>query len=242
MNQPFESGFDSRAEMPSLGRLAVAERTFFHRVFGWMGGGLLLTALVAWYFGTPERFQSIFGRSQATIWILFAVQIGLVFAIGRAVQKLSETWAASLFVVYSALTGLTLSVLFLVYTTGSIVSAFLASGGTFAASAIYGVVTKKDLTKFGSLVRMAFFGLLIATVVNLFLRSSGLSWVISYVGVLVFIGLTAFDIQKLKAWHQNGIEGSGADRALAIGGALTLYLDFINLFIYMVQILGRRRD
>ncbi len=241
---PFDPEIDSRGAvaMPGLGRYELAERTFFHRVFGWMGGGLLLTALVAWYFGTPERFASVFGQNRAVIWVVFIAQIGLVFAISRAVQKLSATWAASLFVLYSALTGLTMSVLFLVYTSGSITSAFLASGGTFAAAAIYGAYTKKDLTKFGSLMRMALMGFVIATIVNLFMQSSGFSWVLSYVGVLIFIGLTAFDVQKLKAWHQNGIEGSGADRALAIGGALTLYLDFINLFILMLRIMGDRRQ
>ena len=240
----FDGQMDSRGAvaMPALGRYELAQRTFFHRVFGWFGGGLLLTALVAWYFGTPDRFASIFGGRPATIWILLIVQIGLVFAISRAVQKLSATWAASLFVLYSALTGLTLSVLFLVYTSGSIASAFFASGGTFAVAAIYGAYTKKDLTKFGSLMQMAFMGFFIATIVNLFLRSSGLSWILSYVGVLIFIGLTAVDMQKLKAIHQNGIEGSGADRALAVGGALTLYLDFINLFILMLRIMGDRRQ
>jgi FtsH-binding integral membrane protein len=227
--------------MPGLGRYEVAERTFFHRVFGWMGGGLLLTALVAWYFGTPERFASIFGAGRGVFFVLVIAQLGLVFAINSAIRRLSEGWAASLFVVYSALMGLTLSSIFLVYTTGSIASAFFASGGTFAAAGIYGAVTKKDLTSFGGFLFMALIGLVIATVVNLFVHSSGLTLVLSYVGVFVFIGLTAFDVQKLKAWHQNGVEGGGADRALAIGGALTLYLDFINLFIYMLRIMGDRR-
>ncbi len=228
--------------MPSLGRLEVAERTFITRVFGWMGGGLLLTALVAWYFGSPERYFSIFGESRALPIVLLLVQVGLVFAISAAVRRMSETWAASLFVLYSALTGLTLSVIFLIYTTGSIVSTFVASGGTFAAAAIYGSVTKKDLTGFGSLMRMGLIGILIASVVNLFLHSNGLSWAISFIGVFVFIGLTAFDMQKLKEWHRSGIEGSGADRALAVGGALTLYLDFINLFLMMLRFMGNRRD
>lgn len=239
----YDQNFDPNAgSMPSLGRLEVAERTFFTRVFGWMGGGLLLTSLVAWYFGSPERFHSIFGGSRALPIILLVVQLGLVFAIGAAVRRMSETWAASLFVLYSALTGLTLSAIFLVYTTGSIVSTFVASGGTFAVAAIYGSITKKDLTGFGALMRMALIGIVLASVVNLFLRSNGLSWAVSFIGVFVFIGLTAFDMQKLKEWHRHGIEGSGADRALAVGGALTLYLDFINLFLMMLRFLGNRRE
>ena len=231
------------ASMPGLGRYAVAERTFFHRVFGWMGGGLLLTALVAWYFGSPARFASLFGAGRGIFIVLVLAQLGLVFAINSAIRRLSEGWAASLFVVYSALMGLTLSSIFLVYTTGSIASAFFAAGGTFAAAGIYGAVTKKDLTSFGGLMFMALVGIVLATLVNLFLHSNGLSMVISYIGVFVFIGLTAFDVQKLKMWHQNGVEGGGADRALAIGGALTLYLDFINLFLFLLRIMGdRRRD
>lgn len=239
----FHPSHDADAgSMPSLGRLEVAERTFFTRVFGWMGGGLLLTALVAWYFGSPERFASIFGGSRVLPFVLLLAQLGLVFAIGAAVRRLSETWAATLFVVYSALLGLTLSVLFLVYTTGSIVSTFLAAGGAFAASAVYGAVTKKDLTSFGSLMRMALIGLVIAMVVNMLLRSSALSWGISLIGVFVFVGLTAYDMQKLKDWHRSGIEGTSADRAMAVGGALTLYLDFINLFLLMLRFMGTRRD
>ena len=239
----YDTGLDPRSgTLPGLGRLETAERTFFPRVFGWMGGGLLFTALVAAYFGTPERYYGLFGRARALPVVLLFVQLGLVFAIGSAVRRLSATWAASLFVVYSALMGLTLSAICLVYTTGSIVSAFAASGGAFAVAAIYGAVTKKDLTTFGRLMFMALVGVVIATVVNLFLRSSGLSWLTSIVAVFVFVGLTAFDIQKLKDWHRNGIEGTNADQAMAIGGALTLYLDFINLFLLMLRFLGQRRE
>lgn len=241
---PYDVQTDPRdGSMPGLGAYELAERGFFHKVFGWMGGGLLLTAMVAWYFGTPERFVPIFGRHPGVVIALVIVQLVLVFAISSAVRRLSETWAATLFVLYSALTGLTLSSLFLVYTSASIASTFLASGGTFAAAAIYGAVTKKDLTSFGRLMFMGLVGIVLASVVNLFLHSNGLSWAISFVGVFVFIGLTAFDMQKLKDWNRHvGADDSRAQGAIAVGGALMLYLDFINLFIYMLRFMGQRRE
>lgn len=236
-------GADPRAtDLPSLGRYELAERTFFRRVFGWMGGGLLLTALVAWYFGAPDRYVRIFGASRALPIVLLVVQLGLVFGIQAAIRRLSPTVAATLFVVYSALLGLSLSSIFLVYTSTSIVSAFVASGATFAAAAIYGAVTKKDLTSFGRLCFFGLIGFVVASIVNLFLRSPGFSYVLSLFGVLLFVGLTAYDLQKLKDWNRHAQEGTAEDQAVAIGGALTLYLDFINLFLLMLRFMGQRRE
>ena len=230
--------------LPSVGRLEEAGRTFLPRVFAWMGAGLLLTALVAWYVGSdPARVASIFGAGRGVLIGLIVVQLGLVLVLSGLVRNLAPGLAAGLFLVYSAVTGLTLSLLLLAYTAESIASAFFASSGTFAASAAYGYWTKKDLSTFGSLCFMGLVGIVIASVVNLFTKSSGLSLVLAYLGVFVFIGLTAWDLQKLKRWHREAAtaEGTPEDRRLAIQGALALYLDFINLFLFMLRILGKRR-
>jgi len=234
---------DARTEtLPRVG-LEEAGRTFLPRVFAWMGFGLLLTALVAWYVGSdPERVNAVFAHRWVMI-ALFVVQLGLVLVLSGLVRNLSPGVAAALFVLYSGVTGLTLSVILLVYTAESIAAAFFASSGTFAACAVYGYVTKKDLSSFGSFCFMGLIGIVIASLVNMFFRSEKVSLVIAYVGVFVFIGLTAWDVQKLKRWHREAgtAEGTSEDRRMAIQGALTLYLDFINLFLFMLRILGKRR-
>jgi FtsH-binding integral membrane protein len=236
---------DWRTEtLPSVGRLEEAGRTFLPRVFGWMGVGLLVTALVAWYVGSdPERVASVFGAGRGVVWILMIAQLGLVVVLSGVVRNLSPGLAGALFLLYSGLTGLTFSVLLLVYTMESIAAAFFASSATFGASAAYGYVTKKDLSSFGSLCFMGLIGIVIASVANFFFRSEGLNRILSYLVVFVFIGLSAWDMQKLKRWHREAgtAEGTPEDRRLAIQGALALYLDFINIFIAILSILGKRR-
>ncbi len=227
--------------MPGLGRYEVAERSFLTRTFGWMGFGLLLTALVAWYVGTPERFAAVFGASPAVVWVAFIAQLILVFAIGGAVKRLNASLASTLFVAYSALMGLTLAGIFLIYTTASIFQTFLATGVTFGCAAAYGAITKKDLSSFGSLLMMLLIGLIVTSLVNVFLKSTAVTWLTSFVGLFIFTGLAAYDMQKLKAYHRSASDGGERDRALAVGGALSLYLDFVNIFLILLRFMGDRR-
>lgn len=228
--------FDS---MPAVRPIEAAQRTFLQRVFAWMGTGLGITALVAWTVSTNESTVLAMGRGTGLLLLL--VTVGLVFAIQGAAARLKPTLAATLFVAYSGLMGLALSWVFLVYTQDSLASTFVATAATFGACAAYGAMTKKDLSSWGSLLFMALIGIVIASVVNVFLRSSGLAWAVSIVGVFVFTGLTAYDMQRLKRIHAAGTEGGAADRGMAIVGALVLYLDFVNLFLILLRFMGDRR-
>jgi FtsH-binding integral membrane protein len=228
--------------MPRIDAIEASQRTFLQRVFGWMGGGLAITGAIALWVSQPHVFGAIYGRGGNGLFLgLLVAEFILVFAISGAVTKMKAGLATGLFLLYSALNGMTLAPLMLIYTEASVSAAFLAAAGTFAACAAYGYVTKVDLSKIGSILMMVLIGAVIATLVNLFVRSTGLDRVLTYVMILVFVGLTAFHTQKLKEVHRNGIEGGQSDRALAIQGALLLYLDFINLFILMLKVLGKRR-
>jgi len=212
------------------------------QVYGWMFCGLLLTAFVAWYASGSEKIMSFVFSSQITFFGLIIAQLALVFVISGMVNRLSGTVATGLFMLYSALTGLTLSSIFLVYTGDSIFGTFIVAAGMFGAMSVYGYVTKRDLTGIGSMLFMALIGLVLASLVNMWLKSSGLANIISYAGVLIFVGLTAYDTQKLK---NMGAQLSADDRdnfrKYSIVGALTLYLDFINLFLMLLRIFGNRR-
>ena len=225
----YESGADT---------VTVAQ--FFNTVYAWMASGLALTAVVAWWVSTQYSvMRSIF--QPGTVLVLFLIEIGLVLALSAAIQKINSTLATILFLVYSAINGLTLSVIFLVYTQASLYTAFFITAGTFGAMSVYGFVTKRDLTSLGSMLFMALIGLIIASVVNVFWANSTLYWLISYAGVLIFVGLTAYDTQKLRyIAMQVGGDREMANR-MAIYGALNLYLDFINLFILLLRIMGKRR-
>jgi uncharacterized protein len=217
----------------------VAVRAFFNAVYAWMAAGLALTGVIAWYVSqNMQLLQSLGGGGYI---ILFLVELGLVFAISGAINKISASVATGLFLLYAAINGVLLSVLLLVYPHATVGAAFLVTGGAFAATSLYGYVTQTDLTRFGALLFMALIGLILATVVNIFLRSDAMSWLITYAGVLIFVGLTAYDTQKLKqiAWQTSGNPALAA--RLSIVGSLTLYLDFINLFIYILRILGNKR-
>ncbi|CAM3906357.1 Bax inhibitor-1/YccA family protein [Rahnella bruchi] len=217
-------------------------QAYMAQVYGWMFCGLLLTAFVAWYASGSEKIMSFVFSSQITFFGLIIAQLALVFVISGMVKRLSGTVATALFMLYSALTGLTLSSIFLVYTGDSIFGTFIVAAGMFGAMSVYGYVTKRDLTGIGSMLFMALIGLLLASLVNMWLKSSGLANIISYAGVLIFVGLTAYDTQKLK---NMGAQLSADDRdnfrKYSIVGALTLYLDFINLFLMLLRIFGNRR-
>ena len=213
---------------------------FFNVVYAWMAAGLALTAVVAWWVSTrPDLMQQIF-RGPVLIGLI-VVELALVFVISAAVNKLSATTATALFLLYSALNGLTLSAIFIIYTSASLASTFMVTAGTFGAMSVFGMVTKRDLTRMGSFLIMALFGFLIASIVNIFLRSPALYWIITYAGVLIFVGLTAYDTQRLKEVAYATAHDSRMAARYAVNGALTLYLDFINLFLMLLRVLGDRR-
>jgi len=219
---------------------SVTVAQFFNTVYAWMASGLGLTAVVAWWVSTrPDVMQQIF-RGPALI-ILLIAELALVWTIAAAVNKINATAATVLFMIYSALNGLTLSVIFLLYTKESLAGTFVVTAGTFAAMSAYGFVTKRDLTSLGGILFMALIGLVIASVVSMFWASSALYWLVTYAGVAIFVGLTAYDTQKLMIIaNQTGGNPALASR-LAITGALALYLDFINLFLLLLRILGKER-
>ncbi|MGM3161053.1 Bax inhibitor-1 family protein [Dickeya undicola] len=217
-------------------------QAYMAQVYGWMTCGLLLTAFVAWYAAnTPAVLQMVFS-SKITFFGLVIAQLGLVFVLSGMVHRLSGGVATTLFMLYSALTGLTLSSIFIVYSGESIASTFVITAGMFGAMSLYGYVTKRDLTGMGSMLFMALIGILLATLVNFWLKSEGLQLAITYIGVLVFVGLTAYDTQKLKnIGEELSVDDRDSFRKYSIMGALTLYLDFINLFLMLLRLFGSRR-
>lgn len=222
----------------------VKVNSFLRSVYNWMAIGLLLTAVTAFFVAsTPALHQVIYGNPM----VLFGMIIGelvLVFTLASRVQKLKASTATTMFVVYAVLNGAVLSSIFLVYTSASIVSTFFVCAMTFGAFSVYGMVTKRDLTSVGSFAFMGLIGIIIASVVNMFIQSNMMTMLISYIGVIVFVGLTAYDTQKLKEMAINQpADASGAMiRKGSIMGALSLYLDFINLFIMLLHIMGVARD
>jgi FtsH-binding integral membrane protein len=225
-------------------RTEVLVNDFVRSVYNWMGIGLALTAFIAFYVSSSESMMRfIFGNRMIFFVLLFA-ELGLVFAIGGMINRISAGTATFFFVLYSALNGVTLSFIFLAYTKTSIASTFFICAATFVGCSIYGWTTKKDLTSWGGFLFMGLIGIVIASLVNLFLRSSGMSLIISYIGVIVFVGLTAYDTQKLKNMaltQPAGMDGAVVRKG-AILGALSLYLDFINLFLMLLRIFGSARD
>jgi FtsH-binding integral membrane protein len=213
--------------------VAERERTFIRSVYAWMAGGLLLTAAAAmWVLFSPAMQQLIFGTPLR--WVLLFGELGLVFYLSFRITKMSPGAAASVFLVFSLLNGLTLSSIFFVYTNAAIYSAFFTAAGMFGAMSVYGLVTKRDLTSWGSFFFMGLIGIIICSVVNFFLKSPALGYAISFIGVFVFLGLTAYDTQKLKAYAT----APELRENLAVYGALALYLDFINLFLMLLRLFG----
>jgi FtsH-binding integral membrane protein len=205
-----------------------------------MTAGLLVTGAVAAYTANSLALLNLIFGNPFAIWILFIAQIGMVIGLSAGIGRLATGVAAALFLLYSALNGLTLAAIFLVYTRESIAWTFFITAGTFGVMSLVGYTTKRDLTRIGSLLFMALIGLVLASIVNLFLRSSGLYWIITYAGVLIFIGLIAWDTQKIKRLSTQATDDVSA-RRIALLGSLMLYLDFINLFLFMLRIFGRRR-
>jgi uncharacterized protein len=224
---------------PHAGSPAVV--TFFNSVYAWMTAGLALTGLVAWQ--VSQHIDWAVKIFHGPVFILLVIaQFACVIAISAAIQRIPATIATVLFLVYAALNGLTLSGFFIVYTHASLLGAFAATAGMFGVMSAYGMLTKSDLSGLGKILFMGLIGLVIATVVNLFLHSSGLQWLLTYAGIAIFTGLTAYDTNRLRQVAISTAGDAAMAARLSISGALMLYLDFLNLFIYMVQIMGDRRQ
>lgn len=232
----------SRSNDSIVQRTGSGLQTFIAQVYGWMTVGLLLTAFVAFYVASSEALLSMIFSSKIVFFGLIIAQLGLVFVLSGMVHKMSGAMATSLFMLYSVLTGVTISSVLLLYTASSIASTFFICAAMFGALSIYGYTTKRSLTGMGSFLFMGLIGIIIASIVNIFMQSSMMSMVISYAGVLIFAGLTAYDTQKLKDMgNEINQEDKENMRRYSIMGALTLYLDFINLFLMLLRILGDRR-
>lgn len=225
------------------GYVSVASQTnaVMKRVYLRMTIGLLVSAFVALGVASSQTLIQILFGNPFVYWGMFIAMFIMAFTIPAAMNKLSNGAMIGLFVLFAALMGASLSSIFLVYSLGSITSTFFITAGTFGAMSAYGYFTKTDLTKFGSFLFMALIGLIIASVVNIFLKSSGLMWIVSFVGVLIFVGLTAYDTQSVKKLAAANLDPALTDK-LATIGALNLYLDFINLFLYLLRFLGASRD
>jgi len=221
----------------------VQVNSFIQSVYNWMAAGLAITGLVAFSVANSS-LKFIFLGNPILLWGMIIAEIAIVFSLAARVDRMSASTATGLFVLYSAMNGITLSSIFIVYTFSSIASTFFICAGTFVACSIYGMVTQKDLTSMGSFFFMGLIGIVIASLVNMFLRSPAIAAIISYIGVFIFIGLTAYDTQKLKMMALTQPDGLDAAvlRKGSILGALTLYLDFINMFIFMLQIFGVGSD
>lgn len=224
----------------SLEKALVQQQEFITKVYGWMSVALVITGIVAYLTATsPAILQFIFGIPYMFMGLLIG-EVLLVIGLTSMINKMSAATATFIFVLYSVINGLTLSVIFLVYTQGSISLTFFVTAITFGTMSAYGYFTKKDLTTWGNLLMMALVGLVIASVVNLFMKNEILYWVTTYAGILIFVGLTAYDTQKIKNMNMAGVDGE-TSRKGAIMGALTLYLDFINLFLLLLRLFGRRK-
>ena len=212
-----------------------AQQTFLQRVYQWMAIGLALTGFIA--YSISGNYALLRALSGGVFFVLFLAELALVWWLSANILRISASAAITGFLVYSALNGLTIAYIFLIYTHASIASTFFITAGTFAPVSAYGYTTKSDLSSMQSFFFMGLAGLIIASLVNWFFKSPVLYWLISYFGLALFIGLTAYDTQKLKMIQQRG----GATEQLAVMGALMLYLDFINMFLFLLRIFGRRK-
>lgn len=220
--------------------MSAAFPALMRKVYVWMTLALVLTGVTAYGVASTPGLINMLMTNRILFWGLVIAEFALVIGISAAINKLSLTTATLMFVLYSVINGAMLSSIFLIYTQTSIVSVFFITAGTFAVMAFVGYTTKKDLTSIGKILFMALIGIIIASVVNIFLKSSGMEMIVSYLGVLVFVGLTAYDSQKIKQMLLMAPDAGEGAQKLALLGALSLYLDFINLFIYLLRIFGRR--
>ncbi len=231
-------GVESASRDRSL-YLSAAFPALMRKVYLWMTMALVITGFTAYGVATSPAILSAILMNKMLFFGLIIGEFALVIGLSAAINRLSLSMATLMFVLYSVINGATLSVIFLAYTMSSIANVFFITAGTFAAMAFIGYTTKKDLSGMGKMLMMALIGLIIATVVNLFLRSTGLQLIVSYIGVLVFVGLTAYDTQKIKQMLMMAEDTGETAQKLALLGALSLYLDFVNMFLYMLRIFGK---
>jgi FtsH-binding integral membrane protein len=235
--------FDTSARLPARDQVMVqgasdVERRFMASVYRWMTLGMGLTALVAFAVASSEEALRFIVFNKFVFFGLILAELGLVVALSAAASRLSAATAGGLFLLYSALNGATLSVVLLAYTGASVTLAFVSTAGMFLTMSVYATVTRKDLSSWGSFLFMGLIGVVIASLVNIFLQSSMVTFIVSCMSVVVFTGLTAYDTQKLRVFARSG----GAGGAMAVNGALSLYLDFINLFLALLRLFGGRRS
>lgn len=233
--------YDREVGASHLYQDAALERTLMQRVFVWMTIGLGITGLASYLtLNNPSIFYAI-ATNKMLFWGLIIAELGLVMGLSGLINRISSAVATALFGVYAALNGVTMAFILALYTMESVATTFFVTAGTFGAMALYGYTTKRDLSSWGSMLRMALIGLIIAGVVNIFWGNSTMNLIISAVGVLIFVGLTAYDVNKIKALFAGAIEDNEEIKKISVLGALTLYLDFVNLFLYLLRFLGRRR-
>lgn len=213
----------------------------FKSTYMQMAAALVVTGLTALFLSESQAFLELLATSSSVLWIAMFAELGVVMWLASSLFRLSMTSATLLFILYSVLNGVTLSTIFLLYTSESIATTFFVTAGTFFATSLFGYFTRMDLSRIGSLLTMLLIGLIIATIVNVFVASGPLYWAITYIGVIVFVGLTAWDTQKLKAIYLEHGTPDESGQKLALLGALTLYLDFVNLFLFLLRIFGDRR-
>ena len=234
-----ELNFDAMTREQGLS-MSAAFPVLMRKVYVWMTLALLITGATAYGVATSPGIQMALFSNQLLFWGLIIAEFALVIGISAAINRLSLTTATLMFILYSVINGALLSYIFILYTASSISTVFFITAGTFAAMAIVGYTTKTDLSSLGKILLMALIGLIIATVVNVFVKSSGFDMILSYVGVLIFVGLTAYDSQKIKQMLLQAPDAGEGAQKIALLGALSLYLDFINLFIYLLRIFGKR--
>ncbi len=220
----------------------AAQSTLMRNVYSWMTLALVITGFVSLYMAKSQTLLSMIMQNSMLLWILLIAEIGLVIFLSARIHRISFTTATLLFIAYSILNGVTMAFIFLIYTMTSIATTFFVTAGTFGVMALYGYVTKKDLSRIGNICIMALIGLIIATVVNIFLKNTMMDLIISGIGILLFVGLTAYDSQKIKQLlTADDIEVNETTQKIALLGSITLYLDFINLFLYLLRFLGDRK-
>jgi uncharacterized protein len=237
------TNYAATASVPRSGAVARDEglRTYMLSVYNYMASGVLLTGLVALAFAASGMAAQVFGSPGVLKYVIMFAPLGLVLWLGFGINRLSEGAAKAIFWAYAVLMGLSLSTIFLAYTGASIASTFFASAAAFGALSLYGYTTKKDLSGLGTFLIMGLVGLIVASLINIFLQSSGLAFAISLIGVLLFAGLTAYDTQKIKNMYDY-VGGTQFRGKSIIMGALTLYLDFINLFLFLLRFMGSNRE
>lgn len=221
--------------------VAAAQGDFVRRVYNWMGLGLALTALVSLFTASSPGLLAFIIGNPIVFFGLIIAELGLVIGLSAGINRMQASTAGFMFFLYSAFNGLTLSVILIAYTRASIASTFFVTAGTFGAMSLYGYTTRRDLTSWGSFLAMGLIGVILASLVNIFFKSPAIYWLVTYAGIIVFVGLAAYDAQKIKAMALQGFGDEESERKGAIIGALQLYLDFINLFLMLLRIFGKRR-